>query len=153
MANTYSKIYTQIVFAVKGRNNSISETWEDELYKYINGVVRGTSNKFYCIGGMPDHLHLLVSYRPPVRLSDLIRDLKANSSGFVNRKNYLRSVFRWQRGYGAFSYWQSQIPGLIRYIKNQKEHHKRRSFREEYIAMLNKFVIDYDDKYLFDFYD
>jgi len=153
MANTYSKIYVQIIFAVKHRQSYISEKWEKELYKYINGIVRGTSNKLYAIGGVQDHLHLLISYRPSVCLSDLVRDIKSNSSGFVNRKGYVDSGFQWQKGYGSFSYGQSQVSDVIRYIENQKTHHKHHTFREEYLAFLRKFNIDHDEKYLFEFYD
>ena len=153
MANTYSKLYVQVIFAVKHRYNSISKQWENELYKYISGIVKGTSNKLHAIGGVHDHIHLLISYRSSVCLSDLVRDIKSNSSGFINRKGFLQSGFQWQKGYGAFSYGHSQVPDVIQYIKNQKEHHKHLTFREEYRSFLRKFCIEYDEQYLFDFYN
>ena len=153
MPNTYTKLYTQIIFAVKGRSNFIQNEWKTELYKYITGIVNGKSQKLYSIGGMPDHIHLLIGYKPSISISDLVRDIKSNSSAFINRKRFIDKKFNWQSGFGAFSYGQSQIPDVIRYIENQQEHHKHQTFKEEYIQMLNNFNIEYDSEYLFEFYE
>jgi len=103
MPNTYSKLHAQIIFAVKGRSNFIQNEWRDELYKYISGIVDGKSQKLYSIGGMPDHIHLLIGYKPSVSISDLARDIKSNSSAFVDRKMFIENKFQWQSGVGAFS--------------------------------------------------
>ena len=153
MPNTYSKLHVQIIFAVKGRYNFIQNEWRYELYKYISGIINGKSQKLYSIGGMPDHIHLLIGYKPSVSISDLVRDIKSNSSAFVNRKMFIDKKFQWQSGFGAFSYGQSQVSDVIRYIENQQEHHKHQTFKEEYIQFLKKFTIEYDSDYLFEFYD
>jgi len=153
MPNTYSKLYAQIIFTVKGRSNFIQNEWKTELYKYVAGIVNGKSQKLYSIGGMPDHIHLLIGYSPSISVSDLIRDIKSNSSAFINRKMFIDKKFRWQSGFGAFSYGKSQISDVIRYIENQQEHHKHRTFREEYIQLLKNFDVDFDSDYLFEFYD
>jgi REP element-mobilizing transposase RayT len=153
MPNTYSKLHAQIIFAVKGRANFIQNEWRDELYKYMSGIVDGKSQKLYSIGGMPDHIHLLIGYKPSISISDLVRDIKSNSSAFVNRKMFINKKFQWQTGFGAFSYGQSQVSDVIRYIDNQPEHHKHRTFKEEYVQFLKNFNIEYDSDYLFEFYD
>ncbi|NBC26633.1 MAG: IS200/IS605 family transposase [Bacteroidetes bacterium] len=152
MPNTYSKLCTQIIFAVKGRSNFLQSEWREEIYKYISGIVDGKSQKLYAIGGMPDHIHLLIGYNPTVTISDLVRDIKSNSSAFVNRKIFKDTKFQWQSGFGAFSYGQSQISDVIRYIENQEDHHKHRTFKEEYIQFLNRYQIEYNIDYLFEFY-
>ena len=153
MPNTYSKLYTQLIFAVKGRSNFIQSSWKTEFYKYITGIVDGKSQKLYSIGGMPDHIHLLIGFKPAVSISDLVRDIKSNSSAFANRKKLIDQKFQWQTGFGAFTYGQSQIPDVIRYIENQHEHHRHRSFKEEYIQFLKTFDVEYESDYLFEFYD
>ncbi len=153
MPNTYSKLHAQIIFAVKGRSNFIQNDWRDEVYKYMSGIVDGKSQKLYSIGGMPDHIHLLIGYQPSISISDLVRDIKSNSSAFVNRKKVVDNKFQWQSGFGAFSYGQSQVSDVIRYIDNQQEHHKHRTFKEEYIQFLTNFKIEYNSDYLFEFYD
>ncbi len=125
--------------------------WEDELHRYICGIVNGNKQKVYAINGMPDHIHILLSIKPDIALSDLMRDIKASSSKWINEKKLVVGKFQWQEGFGAFSYSQSQIGNVISYIKNQKEHHSKKSFKEEYIDMLKKFEIEYEDKYLFEF--
>jgi REP element-mobilizing transposase RayT len=151
MPNTFTQLYIQIVFTVKGRENLIGNKWEDELHKYICGIVNGNKQKVYAINGMPDHIHILLSIKPDIALSDLMRDIKASSSKWINEKKLVVGKFQWQEGFGAFSYSQSQIDNVINYIKNQKEHHLKKSFKEEYIAMLKKFEIEYNEKYLFEF--
>ena len=123
MANTYTQIYIQLVFAVKGRQNLIQTKWKEEMYKYICGIVSGKQQKVYAIGGVSDHIHLLVSIKPTVLISDLVRDIKANSSKWINEKQFVNGKFEWQTGFGAFSYSHSHLTNVIRYIENQEEHH------------------------------
>ena len=149
MADTYSQIYIQIVFAVKGRDNLISGKWKDELYKYITGIITNEGQKLLAINGMPDHIHILIGLKPTAMLSNLVRDIKSNSSRFINEKQWIAGKFEWQQGFGAFSYSQSQLTNLITYIQNQEEHHKVKTFREEYIEFLKLYNVDYRDQYLF----
>ena len=151
MANTFSQLYIHIVFSVKGRENLIHAKWKDELYKYVCGIVNGNHQKVYAIGGMPDHIHLLVSIKPDISISELVRDIKSNSSKWINNKKFVLGKFQWQECFGAFSYAQSQIDVVINYINNQEQHHTKKSFKEEYVELLQKFKIDFDEKYLFEF--
>ena len=153
MPDTFSQIYIQYVFAVKRRENLIKPSFQDELYKYIAGIVEGKDQKSLAVNGMPDHVHVLVGLKPAMRISDLIRDIKNNSTNFINEKGILKQKFSWQEGYGAFSYSESNFGNVIDYIKNQKEHHKKKTFRQEYLGFLKKFNIPYEEKYLFEFYD
>lgn len=150
MANTYTQIYLHIVFAVKGRNNIISKKWKDELYKYITGIVTNEGQKLIAINGMPDHIHILIGLKPDKSLSDFVRDIKANSSRFINDKNWINGKFEWQTGFGAFSYNHSQLTNVINYIQNQEEHHKKKSFKEEYVEFLTAFKVDYKNEYIFE---
>jgi putative transposase len=150
MANTYSQIYIQIVFAVAGRENLLKAEWRTELYKYITGIVKNHGQKLIAIGGVENHVHILLGIKPNVALSDLVREIKANSSRFINERNFVRGKFLWQEGFGAFSYSHSQIGDVIRYIENQEEHHKKTTFKDEYLKFLQKYQIDFDEKYLFD---
>jgi len=149
VANTYTQIYIQVVFAVEGRQNLIAPEHNDELQKFITGIVSGQKQKLIAINNMPDHLHLLVGLRPDSSLSDLVRDVKAGSSKFINEKHWVAGRFSWQEGFGAFSYSRSQLGAVIRYIENQQKHHAKKSFHEEYIELLEKFNVDYDKKYIF----
>ncbi len=149
MPGTYSQIYIQVVFAVKGRESLIKGEWEEELYKYITGIVQAKEQKMLAINGMPDHIHFLIGMKPSCSLSDLVREVKKASNEFIREKGFVRQ-FSWQEGYGAFSYGQSQLDTVIAYIGNQKEHHKKQSFKEEYIAFLKAFNIAHDEKYLFE---
>lgn len=149
MANTYTQLYFHIVFAVKGRQNHISKKWKDELYKYITGIVTNRNQKMMIINGMPNHIHILVGTKPNCNLSDLVRDIKANASKWINEKKFVNGKFEWQTGFGAFTIGQSQIPKILNYIKAQEEHHKKKSFKEEYIDFLNAYQIDYKNEYLF----
>ena len=151
MANTFSQIYIQTVFAVSGRLSLITEDFSEELHKYISGIVRKKDQKLISINGMPDHLHILVGLRPSMALADLIRDTKSDSSGWVNKKKLARGKFGWQEGYGAFSYGHSQLDTIIRYIQNQEKHHRRRSFKDEYLTLLRKFEIEFKEQYVFEF--
>ncbi|PZX62437.1 IS200/IS605 family transposase [Hydrotalea sandarakina] len=150
MANTFTQVYIQIVFSVKGRQNLIQKSWREELYKYICGIVNGKEQKVYAIGGVADHIHILVSIKPNIAISDLVRDIKANSSKWINEKGYVLGKFQWQEGFGAFSYAQSQLDNVIAYINNQEQHHQKKTFKEEYTGLLQKFNVSYDDQYLFE---
>lgn len=147
--STFSQIYIQVVFAVKGRNSLISQSWEEELYKYITGIITNKGQKLIAVNGMPDHIHILIGMKPSCCLSDLVREIKKASNAFVNEKKFSKFKFEWQEGYGAFSYSHSTLNNVIAYIQNQKEHHKKKSFREEYIDFLKKFEVEYKDDYLF----
>lgn len=153
MSNTYTKIYIHLVFAVKNRENKIKESFRIELEKYITGVIRNRKHKLLAIYCMPDHAHILVGLNPDQSISNLVRDIKANSSKFINEKRFLNQKFNWQYGYGAFSYSRSHLDNVIKYINNQPVHHKKRTFKEEYLDILKKFEIKYDDKYLFEWYE
>ena len=150
MANTYTQLYFHIVFAVKGRNNYISENWKSELYKYISGIIANKDQKLMIVNGMPNHIHLLIGTKPNCNLSDLIRDIKANSSKWINEKKFTNFHFEWQTGFGAFTVSQSVVSNVIEYIKNQEEHHRKKTFKEEYVEFLKAYQIDFKDEYLFD---
>ena len=151
MANTYTQIYIHVVFAVEGRQNLIRGEHNDELQKYITGIISGERQKMIAINNMPDHLHLLIGLQPDYALSDLVRAVKAGSSRFINEKRWVAGRFSWQEGFGAFSYSRSQLGAVIRYIENQQKHHAKKSFREEYIDLLKKFNVEYDERYIFRF--
>jgi REP element-mobilizing transposase RayT len=153
MANTYTQIYIHIVFAVEGRQNLIAPAHNDELQKYITGIVTAQKQKLIAINNLPDHLHLLVGLRPDSSLSDLVRDIKANSSRFINEKHWVIGRFSWQEGFGAFSHSRSQLDDVIRYLQDQQKHHTKHTFRDEYVALLEKFAVDYDKRYIFKFDD
>lgn len=150
MANTYSQLYIQIVFAVKGRQSLIREEFREELQKYISGIIKEKQQKLYAIYCMPDHTHILVSIKPDMAISDLVRDIKANSSSFIKQKHFINN-FSWQTGFGAFSYSKSQAHNVVEYILNQPLHHQKKTFKEEYIEFLQKFEIEYNNEYLFEF--
>lgn len=150
MSSTYSQIYIQIVFAVKGRQSLINSNWEEELYKYITGIVQNKEQKMLAINGMPDHIHILIGMRPTCCLSDLVREIKKSSNNFINENNFCVSKFEWQVGYGAFSYSHSALENVIEYIKNQKQHHYKKTFKDEYLNFLKKFQVEYKEEYLFD---
>ncbi|MGN6800905.1 MAG: IS200/IS605 family transposase [Ginsengibacter sp.] len=150
MANTYSQIYIHVVFAVKGRCNLIHSSHKIELYKYITGITNNINQKLIAINGMTDHIHLLIGLKPSASLSEVVRDIKANSSRFINEKKWMKGKFEWQRGFGAFSYSHSQLNTIIHYISNQEEHHKKRTFKEEYISFLQHYQIEFKNEYLFE---
>lgn len=150
MANTYTQLYIQLVFVVKHRQNLISKHNREELQKYISGIVQNRGHKLLAIFCMPDHTHLLVGLKPSQSISDLARDIKSSSSNFINEKRWIQGVFSWQVGFGAFSYAHSQIGNVIRYIENQEEHHREKTFKAEHFEFLNDFKVEYDEKYLFE---
>ena len=149
MANTYTQIHIQAIFAVQNRQCLIHEEWEVELYKYITGIIQKNGHKLLQINGMSDHVHIFFGMRPKQALSDLMKNVKESSSKWINNRGFLRHHFSWQEGFGGFSYAKSQVPTIIRYIQNQEEHHKKQSFIEEYLSFLEEFEIDFDERYIF----
>ena len=149
MANTYTQIHVQFVFAVKFRNGLIHASFKEELYQYISGIIKANNHKLLAINGMPDHLHIFIGMRPTQSISDLLQDIKGSSSKWINEKKFLKVKFEWQEGYGAFSYSKPHVNNVINYIQNQENHHKKETFREEYLKFLNVFEIEYDERYIF----
>ena len=150
MAGTFSQIYLQIVFAVSGRRNILTKGLKEEVFKYIAGIIRNKGQKPLIVGGESDHIHILVGLRPNCLISDLVRDIKNNSSKFINQHLGRLNKFSWQTGYGVFSYSHDQIENVYHYIENQEKHHQKKMFREEYIEMLEQNKVEYDIKYLVD---
>src|SRR2546421_5962102 len=136
MANTYSQIYIQTVFAVEKRQSLITPDFKEDLHKYITGIVTNQGQKRIVINGMPDHLHILIGFKPAMALADLVREIKADSTNFINERRLVHGRFNWQEGYGAFSYGQYQLSRIIRYIENQEAHHRKQSFKSEYMTLL-----------------
>lgn len=149
MANTYTQIYLQFVFAVQNRGSLINENWQTDLYKYMSGIIEKQENKLFAINGMPDHVHILISMNPKQAPSDLMYHVKRSSSLWINDKKLCSGRFSWQEGFGAFSYGKSQIQMITRYIENQQQHHKKHSFIDEYIDFLKAYEIDYDERYIY----
>lgn len=150
MAGTFSQIYIQVIFAVKGRENLLQKPWREDAFKYMAGVVKNKGHKPIIVNGVSDHVHLFIGLKPAMALSDLVRDIKNNTSNFINEKQYIKGKFSWQEGYGAFSYAHSQMNPVYQYILNQEEHHKNQTFKEEYLSLLKEFEIEHDEKYLFE---
>ncbi len=153
MAGTFSQLYIQTVFAVKGRENLIDKRWRDELCKYISGIITGKGQKSIIVNGVADHIHCFIGLKPSMSISDLMRDVKNNSSKFINEKGFIKGKFSWQEGYGAFSYSHSQIEQVYNYILNQEMHHQKKTFKDEYLEFLSRYEIDYKTDYLFDWLD
>ena len=153
MANTFSQLYIQLVYAVWRRENLIPQKHKEELHKYITGIIKKRGQKLLAINCMPDHTHIFIGMKPTCYLPDLVRDIKSVSSGFIKNKKKILRNFSWQEGYGAFSYSHSQLTNVIQYINNQEQHHKKRSFKEEYLELLRKFEVDYNEQYLFEWID
>jgi len=149
MANTYTQIHIHFVFAVKFRQAIIHTEWKGELYKYITGIIRNNNHKLLAINGVSDHVHILIGIRPAQSISDLMKNIKQDSSRWINKNKFLKTHFEWQEGYGAFSYSKSQLNAVINYIDNQEVQHKKKTFREEYIDFLEKFEVDFDEKFIF----
>jgi len=149
MANTYSQIYIQIVFGVDGRQNLIQKQNKEELHKYITGIVTERAQKLLAVHSMRDHTHVLVGLKPSAALSDVVRDVKNASTNFINAKKWMPGRFCWQEVFGAFSYGHSQLTGIINYIRDQEQHHARKTFRQEYIQFLKKYEIDHDERFIF----
>jgi REP element-mobilizing transposase RayT len=149
MANTFTQIHIHTVFAVQNRISLISENWETRLYQYITGIIQNHEHKVLAINGMPDHVHIIFGMRPTQSLSELLQDVKGDSSRWINENKFTSGKFSWQEGYGAFSYSKSQLNAVIKYINNQKKHHTKISFIEEYTKILSDFNINFDEKYIF----
>ena len=139
MANTYSQILIHVVFTVKGRANLIDKKWRTDLHKYISGIITSKGQKSIIVNGVEDHIHCFIGLKPSMCLSELIRDVKNNSSKFINENQLVKGKFQWQEGFGAFSYATSQVKNVYNYILNQEDHHKKSNFKKEYIKLLEKF--------------
>lgn len=150
MANTYTQLTVQFVFAVKYRQSLISDNFREFLHKYITGIIQNQNNKLLAINSMPDHIHILVGINPKISISNLVRDIKSDSSKFINENKLSKFQFNWQEGYGAFSYSHSHRKNVIDYILKQQEHHKKHSFKEEYLNFMKKLEIDFEETYLFE---
>lgn len=151
MANTYTQLLIQFVFAVRGHQNLIEEKNRERIEKYICGIISNKQSKPLAIYCNPDHCHILVGLNPLYSISDLVREVKSSSSKWINENRMIKGKFSWQEGYGAFSYARSQLDPVVQYIKNQPIHHRKESFKEEYTNFLKKFDVEYDETYLFDF--
>jgi len=149
MANTYTQLYIQVVFAVKYRETLIKDEWRNDLYNYITAIIQNNDHKVIAINGVEDHIHILFNMKTDQSVSNLMQNIKAYSSKWINEKSITKKRFRWQAGYGAFSYSQSQLSRVAEYIKNQEQHHKEKSMRKEYMEFLQKFEIDYNEAYIF----
>ena len=152
MAHTFTQIYIQAVFAVAWRQSLVRLNFKEDLHKYITGIVRKQGQKLIAINAMPDHTHMLIGLKPNKALSDLMRDVKSDSTEFIKRNGWIKGQFNWQEGFGAFSYSHSQLGSVIRYIRDQEKHHAKRTFRNEYLTLLKKFDVAYESKYLFEFF-
>ena len=152
-SGTFTQLYTHLVFAVKYRERLLNNEIRAEVTRYISGIITNRKNKSIIINGMPDHIHLLIGLNPNDKISDLVGCIKRDSSTFINQKEWFSGKFYWQDGYGAFSYGKSQLDAIYNYIASQENHHKIRTFRHEYTELLKKFEIEYDEKYLFDFFN
>lgn len=151
MANTFSQIYLQFVFAVQHRQGIIPKEHKEELHKYITGLVQNRKAKMLAINCMPDHIHLFVGFKPTISISDFVKEIKVESNEFINSKKWVKGKFNWQEGYGVFSYSQSHIDAVIKYVLNQEIHHQKKSFKKEYHEILEKFNIPFEERFLFDF--
>ena len=153
MADTYTQLYIQLVFAVKHRHGFIQPPWKERLYQYITAVVQNDKHKMLAINGMPDHIHIFLGLNPAIAISDVVKDIKRASNNWINNHHFSNEMFKWQSGYGAFSYGRSQLSHVCKYIENQEQHHAKSIFKEEYTALLNAFNIAFKSEYLFEFYD
>jgi REP element-mobilizing transposase RayT len=153
MANTYTKCYFHLVFAVKNREAKIGRDWKDEMEMYITGIIQNHKHKLLAIGSMPDHIHIFIGYNVNHLIPDLVEEIKTSSNEWINQKRYSKFKFEWQRGYGAFTHSSSQIDHVVKYINNQEDHHRKKTFRDEYLDILIKNEIEFKDEYLFEFFE
>jgi REP element-mobilizing transposase RayT len=153
MANTYTQFYAHLIFSPKNKDALIRRTWKDELEKYITGIVQNNGHKMLAIGSMPDHIHIFIGYNLNQLIPDLVETIKTSSNAWIKKNQLSKSKFEWQRGYGAFSHSRSQLDSVVKYILNQEDHHRKKSFRDEYLEILKKNEIKYEDEYLFDYFN
>jgi putative transposase len=153
MANTYTQIIVQLVFSPKHRDALIDKSWKNDLEKYITAIVQNNGHKLLAISAMPDHIHILIGYKVTQLIPDLVENIKTSSNTWINDNNLSRFKFDWQKGYGAFSYSRKQLDVVVKYVLNQKQHHKKKSFKTEYFEFLEKFKIEYKEEYVFDFFE
>ena len=149
MANTYHQIYLQTIFAVKYRATVIEKDWRPKLFGVIGNLINEANCKTIIVNGVEDHVHCFIGLKPVVSVSELTKTVKAKSSKYINDNSLTPHRFEWQEGYGVFSYGQSQIDRVYKYILNQEEHHKKQTFRDEYLGLLEKFEVEYDEQYIF----
>ncbi|HUX57685.1 MAG TPA: IS200/IS605 family transposase [Bacteroidales bacterium] len=152
MANTYTQCYFHLVFAVKNRDALIKKEWKDELEMYITGIVQNHRHKMLAIGAMPDHIHFLIGYNVNQLIPDLVEEIKTSSNSWIKGERLSKFRFEWQKGYGAFTHSRSQVDTVVKYILTQKEHHKKKRFKEEYLEMLEKNNVEFNQEYLFEFF-
>lgn len=153
MPETFSQIYIQIVFAVNGRTNLLQKPWRDEVFKYMSGIIKGKNQKPIIVNGVSNHVHLFIGLKPSISVSDIVRDVKNNSTNFINERQFVHGKFSWQEGFGAFPYSHSHIEQVYDYILKPEQHHRKKTFKEEYLDFLRKFEVEYDERYLFEWYD
>jgi len=153
MANTYTQCYFHLVFAVKNRNALIKKSWKNELEMYITGIIQNHKHKLLAINSMPDHIHIFIGYNVNQLIPNLVEEIKTSSNDWIKKENHSKFRFEWQKGYGSFTYSHSQIDAVVKYILNQEAHHKKKSFREEYMEILKKNEIQFKEEYVFDFFD
>lgn len=153
MANTFTQLRTHIIFAVKKRESMIPKQHREQVQKYITGLIQKRKHKLLAIFCMPDHIHIFIGQQPAQSISDLVEEIKTASTKFIKKQKWMPFAFAWQRGYGAFSHSKSQTDIVVNYVLNQEEHHKKKTFREEYISILEKLEVEFEEKYLFEFYD
>lgn len=153
MANTYSQIYLQFVFAVQNRQTLIAKQHKEELHKYMTSLVQHRGTKMLAVNCMPDHTHIFVGFKPSILISDFVKEIKVESNDFINKKGWVNGRFNWQAGYGVFSYSHSHIDKVVNYVLNQEAHHQQKSFKKEYLGLLRKFDVEFDDSYVFEFFD
>jgi putative transposase len=153
MANTFFQIYLQFVFAVQNRQSLIAKQHKEELHKYITSLVQYRKAKMLAVNCMPDHTHLFVGFKPTILISDFVKEIKVESNEFINSKDWVKGKFSWQEGYGVFSYSQSHVDNVVNYVLNQEAHHQKKTFKQEYLGLLKKFELQYDERYVFDFFE
>ncbi|MFT3948716.1 MAG: IS200/IS605 family transposase [Agriterribacter sp.] len=153
MANTYTQCYIHLIFAPKNREALIKKAWKAELEKYISVIVQNSHHKMLAIGAMPDHIHIFIGYNVNQLIPDLVEQIKTSSNSWIKEKKFCRTKFEWQKGYGAFTHARSQLDAVVKYILCQEEHHRKKTFREEYLDFLKKYGVDYKDEYMFEFFD
>ncbi|MBD1364139.1 IS200/IS605 family transposase [Mucilaginibacter sp. ZT4R22] len=153
MANTFSQIYLQFVFAVQNRQSLIPKAHKEELHKYITGLVQNRKAKMLAVNCMPDHIHIFVGFKPTMSISDFVKEIKVESNDFINSKGWVAGKFNWQEGYGVFSYSHSHIDKVVNYVLNQEAHHQKKTFKQEYLGLLQKFELQFDERYVFDFFE